>query len=358
MQEEVHLGLLGEAGVSLESNILKIEAGVLRRLPHLMEIANMRGKALVIADENVWRLYGAPVEEALDVFRKHRLEFIEDNTIAHAFSFAERVIATDVDWVLGFGGGRAVDVAKYAAYIAKRPFCSIPTTVANDGLASPIAVLKRKDGLPKSLGCNMPRCTFLDLDVVRSGPLELIRAGIGDTISNYTALADWELACGRGRDVMNDYAYLMSRDALDMLLSWPNNTIDDAFISILANSLVLSGIAMDFAGTSRPVSGSEHCFSHALDVYGSARNPHGIQVALGALSVLELTGRNASPLWEYLSRFDVKVNPKALGIAKDEFVWCFQHASEMRSGRYTCLDETDLSTGKLESLYDKLVKEL
>jgi len=286
------------------------------------------------------------------------VEMINDNTIAYAFSLAERVIATDVDWVIGFGGGRPVDVAKYAAYIAKKPFCSIPTTVANDGLASPIAVLKRRDGLPKSLGCAMPKCTFLDLDVVCAGPKDLIRAGIGDTISNLTALSDWDLACARGRDVMNDYAYLMSRDSLSMLMSSMYSYMDAEFVSLLANSLVLSGIAMDFAGTSRPVSGSEHCFSHALDMHGNSHNPHGIQVALGSVAVLELTDRDSASVREYLSRFDVGINPMRLGITKDEFVYCFQNASAMRPGRYTCLDEADLSKNHLIDLYDRLVKEL
>ena len=343
----------------MKLNTLKVAPGILRDLEDLMSRAGMGGKALLVADEVVWGLYGAPVAAAIEsIFNKYRLELVSDNTIAYAFSMAERVIATDVDWIVGFGGGRAVDVGKYAAYIAKRPFASIPTTVANDGLCSPIAVLKRRDGIPKSLGCAMPACTFLDIDVVRAGPIELIKAGIGDTISNLTALADWELACARGRDEMNDYAFLMSRDALDMLMASSATCITEDFVTLLANSLVLSGIAMDFAGTSRPVSGSEHCFSHALDVYGDVHNPHGIQVALGALSVLELTERDNTEVKEYLERYNVQVNPRLLGIEEDLFVHCFQHASSMRPGRYTYLDEADLSSLKLKSLYDRLVKEL
>ena len=71
-------------------------------------------------------------------------------------SVAERVIATDIDCIVGMGGGRVLDVCKYASYISKRPLLSIATTMANDGIASPIAVLMRKDKKPKSLGCAMP----------------------------------------------------------------------------------------------------------------------------------------------------------------------------------------------------------
>ena len=47
---------------------------------------------------------------------------------------------------------------------------------------------------------------------------QLIKAGIGDTISNYMALMDWDFAVSRGQDEMNGYAYMMSRTSLDALM--------------------------------------------------------------------------------------------------------------------------------------------
>ena len=273
-------------------------------------------------------------------------------------NIAERVIATDIDCIVGMGGGRVLDVCKYASFISKRPYLSIPTTAANDGIASPVAVLKRQDDRPKSLGAAIPSMTLIDIDVIASGPIQNIKAGIGDTISNYTALKDWELAVERGKDEMHGFAYLMSQNSLDALMKTKYNSITPDFIEVLVNSLVLSGIAMDFAGSSRPVSGSEHLFSHALDYYGSKRNLHGIQVALGTVAVLKLIENPIASVTDYLQRFDVNINPKQLGIDEDLFVYCMQHATTMRSNRYTYLHEVDLSTDRVKQIYKELVSEL
>ncbi|WP_230688576.1 iron-containing alcohol dehydrogenase, partial [Streptococcus pneumoniae] len=80
----------------------------------------------------------------------------------------ERAIATDIDCIVGMGGGRVLDVCKYASFISKRPYLSIPTTAANDGIASPVAVLKRQDDRPKSLGAAIPSMTLIDIDVIAS----------------------------------------------------------------------------------------------------------------------------------------------------------------------------------------------
>lgn len=285
-------------------------------------------------------------------------EYVNYNTITYAMSIAERIIATDIDCVVGMGGGKVLDVCKYASYISKRPFLSIPTTVANDGIASPIAVLKRKDGKPKSLGCFSPQILLVDTEIVANSPIELVKAGIGDTISNYMALLDWEFAVRHGKDEMNGYAYLMSKNALDVLMKTQYSTINSKFVEVLVNSLVLSGIAMDFAGSSRPVSGSEHLFSHALDYYCEKKNLHGIQVALGTVAMLKLIEHSQVEVLEYLKRFEVDINPKHLGIDEETFIFCLQNATKMRTNRYTYLHEIKLTKEELKRIYKELVEEL
>ena len=285
------------------TEILKIGPGYLRQVEETLWDRRISGKLLYVSDPMVDKLYGQIVRPQLTSVGRVKEEVVDSNTIAYAMSVAERVIATDIDCIVGMGGGRVLDVCKYASYISKRPLLSIATTMANDGIASPIAVLMRKDKKPKSLGCAMPSMLIVDTEVIRQGPSQLIKAGIGDTISNYTALLDWELAVSRKREEMNGYAYLMSKTSLDALMKTQYSEIEPGFLEVLANSLVLSGIAMQFAGTSRPVSGSEHLFSHALDYFSDVKNLHGIQVALGAVAVLMLIGRDA-PEPVYLSARD------------------------------------------------------
>ena len=198
----------------------------------------------------------------------------------------------------------------------------------------------------------------MDTEVVLHGPIENIKAGIGDTMSNYMALLDWDFAVAKGKDDMNRYTYLMSQTSLDVLMKTQYNSISLDFVEVLTKSLVLSGIAMEFAGSSRPVSGSEHLFSHALDYYGKQRNLHGLQVALGTVAVLKLIHHPYDEVLKYLERFEVNVNPRTLNIEEDLFIFCMQNATKMRSNRYTYLHEMDLSKTRLKLIYKELTREL
>lgn len=339
-------------------NSLSISPGNINNISQMLTSNQINGKILYVSDDVVDGLFGNIVKRQLKEIGQVKEEYVDNNTISYAMSIAERIIATDIKCIVGVGGGRVLDVCKYAAFIAKIPLLSIPTTMANDGIASPVAVLKRQDNKPKSLGCAMPSMLLLDTELVLNSPTALIKAGIGDTMSNYTALMDWDLACLRHKDEMNGYAYLMSKTSLDALMKTQYTSICPEFIEVLANSLVLSGIAMDFAGSSRPVSGSEHLFSHALDYYGKIHNLHGIQVALGTLAVLKIIGSDYSVVVDYLKKFNVVVNPKKLGIDKETFVFCLQRATTMRENRYTYLHESDLSEQKLKKIYEELEREL
>ncbi|MBQ9719824.1 MAG: iron-containing alcohol dehydrogenase family protein, partial [Oscillospiraceae bacterium] len=293
----------------MRHHMLKIGAGKLHEVASTLREAEVGGKLLYISGPIVDEMYGPVVRPQLEEVAQIERLTVDRNTISCAMSVAERMIAADVDGIFGMGGGRVLDVCKYAAFITKKPFLSIPTALANDGIASPVAVLKREDNKPKSLGSAMPTMILLDTAVLATCPPQLIQAGMGDTISNYMALKDWDLAVRRGKDTMNGYAYLMSKNSLDALLKTQYDTICPEFIDVLANSIVLSGLAMDFAGSSRPVSGAEHLFSHALDYYGSKQSLHGLQVALGTVAVLRLIGEDDGEVLRYLRKFDVDINP-------------------------------------------------
>lgn len=342
----------------MKSNYLKIGNGTIGSVSEVLKENGISGKILYVADPFVDKIYGDNVREQIASVGNLKIEYADYNTIEYAMVIAERVIATDVDCIVGLGGGRVLDVCKYAAYISKCPYLAIPTTISNDGIASPIAVLKRQDDKPKSLGAKIPSMILLDTNVIINGPIDNIKAGIGDTISNYMALLDWDFAVSKGRDEMNRYAYLMSQSSLDALMKTQYDSICPEFIEVLVNSLVLSGIAMDFAGSSRPVSGSEHLFSHALDYYGKKRNLHGLQVALGTVAGLKVIGHSDHEVIEYLKRFEVDVNPRSLEVDEDTFIYCMQNATKMRSNRYTYLNEVDLSDAKLKKVYKQLVNEL
>lgn len=338
--------------------ILKIEKGAIYKLKEVLNDCVEGGKILYVSDPIVKNLYGDIVQSQIENWGDVIQETVDNNTISYSMHLAEMVISKDIRQIVALGGGKVLDVCKYAAYISKRPMISIPTTLANDGIASPIAVLKREDNKPQSLGCSIPKFLLLDIDLILKSPIELIKAGIGDTISNYMALKDWMFAVERKKDTMNGYAYLMSQTAIDALMKTQFTSISSDFVRVLANSIVLSGIAMDFAKSSRPVSGSEHLFSHALDYYSPIHNLHGIQVALGTIAVLKLVREDYSTVLSYLKRFDVDINPIRLNIDEDIFTLCMQKATSMRNNRYTYLHEADLSDSNIKKIYNELLEEL
>ena len=335
--------------------LLKIERDALLKLFYFLDQNNIKfKKAILITDEIIYDKYRLLIEK---VFKNHadQIQFykIEDNSIKTAINLSERIIEDEIDCVFGFGGGKVLDIAKYASFISKRIYISIPTAIAHDGIASPIAVLKSKNGFSKSLGAKIPDAILIDIKVLSECPIRLIEAGIGDTLSNYTAIYDWKIAGRANKVKLNDFSILLSDLSFNSLFRMKKTEItSDEFLIQLSESIVLSGMAMEIAGTSRPCSGSEHLFSHAIDTYLNKSNLHGIQVALGAVVSAFLQKRNYVKLIDFLKTYKICIKPSALDISWDDFLLAWKNGKTTRTDRYTILDEiTDLEE-KLLSIYN------
>ena len=179
-----------------------------------------------------------------------------------------------------------------------------------------------------------------------------MKAGVGDTISNYTALYDWKLGCEENSDRPNDFAYMLSETAFTSLLySEAKSLTTVPGIQMLAQSLVLSGLAMQIAGNSRPCSGSEHLFCHAMDELFEHNIPHGILVALGSVVACRLQGRDHHILLDFLEAYDISVSPKTLNITEEEFIKAWMFAKEVRK-RYTILNKINLQPEIFRQMYE------
>src|SRR5215469_3292552 len=189
--------------------------------------------------------------------------------------------------LIGVGGGKALDVAKYAASLAELPYFAVPTSLSNDGFCSPQASLTL-EGKRRSLHTNLPEAVVVDLTVCQQAPLTLWHSGIGDLSSKFTAVSDWKLAYHRRGVPINDLAALISDASVFQFLA--NPVLDEQGIQLLATALMLNGIAMEIAGSSRPASGSEHLISHALDMTGARQRLHGLQTGTAAYLVSSLQG--------------------------------------------------------------------
>lgn len=242
--------------------------------------------------------------------------------------------------VVGVGGGRVLDAAKYSAGRAGLPMVAVATNLAHDGIASPVSILEH-DGTRSSNGVPIPAAVVVDLDVVRAAPQRYLNAGVGDVLSNLSAVADWELA----RDVIGEpedgLASSMARTAAVSLLHHPGAGQDLGFLTTLAEGLVMSGLAMAVAGTTRPCSGACHEISHAIDRLFPAKSaPHGEQVAVGARFATFVRGDQATlaAMTDSLRRRDLPLTPMDLGLTSDEFAAAVAFAPQTRPDRFTILE--------------------
>jgi|LSQX01.3.fsa_nt_gb glycerol-1-phosphate dehydrogenase [NAD(P)+] len=324
------------------------------------EFNNIRSKKIMVfTSKGIYEKFKRDIDKLLNEYKRISIIYVEDSTYDIAVDVAKRISIQDFDIIIGFGGGKILDTAKYASYVSKKKYVAIPTTLSNDGVASPIAVLKTYEGKAKSFGCKSADGIIIDTNIIKDAPNKLLMAGIGDTVSNYTALFDWKLESKHKGIHPNDFAYLLSDTALNMLLfSREEHIRNEHFIRQLAQSLVLSGLAMDIAGNSRPCSGSEHLFSHSLDEHYNINVPHGLKVALGSIASCVFQNRSYEPIVTFLKRNDVEISPERLGISKEVFIGAWLKAQATRPDRFSVLNTIDLNEKYLDKIYNEITEVL
>jgi len=278
-----------------------------------------------------------PSLRAADVFH------VTGSSVDAAGQLAGQLRQRSYDALVGIGGGRTLDVTKYAAARVGLPMVSVATNLAHDGIASPVSILDF-DGGRGSFGVPMPIAVVVDLDYVRSSPVRMVRSGIGDVVSNLSAIADWLLAAQARMEPVDGLAVTFARTAAEALLHRHDGIDSDDFLTALAEALVLSGMAMAVAGTSRPCSGGCHEISHAIDQLFPGKGSHGEQVGLGALFTFFLREdwARAEQIDACLRRHGLPRLPRDLDLDDDQFVDAVLLGPSTRPDRYTILEHLDL----------------
>jgi glycerol-1-phosphate dehydrogenase [NAD(P)+] len=283
-----------------------------------------------------------PTLDSADIFT------VVGGTLDAALELAEKLRARSYDAVVGIGGGKTIDTAKYAATRYGIPMVSVATSLANDGIASPTASLDH-DGTRGSYGVHIPIAVVVDLDFVEKGPERQSRAGIAEMVSNISALADWELARDVRGEKVDGLAVTLAQIGAEAVLNHPGDMSDDGFVTVLAGGLITSGLAMAVCGSSRPCSGGCHEISHAIDMTLGDKALHAEQVGVGALFCTHLRGDEVrfGQLNEVLRRHALPRLPADLGLSLDEFVNVVRFAPRTRPDRYTILEHLDMSADQV-----------
>jgi glycerol-1-phosphate dehydrogenase [NAD(P)+] len=245
--------------------------------------------------------------------------------------------------VLGIGGGAKIDVAKLSSARCGIPYFSIPTTASHDGIASPLASIK---GLAKpfSVMAQSPMAIIADTDIIIRSAQRLTASGCGDVIAKITAVRDWRLA----HRVKGEYygAYAASLALMSAKLVMENADLmkpgDEEGLRVLLEALISCGVAMAIAGSSRPGSGAEHMFSHALDSLTSKPALHGEKCGLGTIMMAYMYGLDWKRIRDKLKRVGAPTTAEELGIEPADIVKALVEAREVRPERYTILQEKPL----------------
>jgi glycerol-1-phosphate dehydrogenase [NAD(P)+] len=264
-------------------------------------------------------------------------------TLDDAIRLADEMKSGHYDAVVGLGGGKIIDCAKFAAARIGLPLVAVATNLSHDGLCSPVATLDNDAGRG-SYGVPNPIAVVIDLDVIREAPVRFVRAGIGDAVSNVSAIADWRLAERERGEAVDGVAVTFARIAATSIVHREDGIEDDGFLIALAEALVLSGLAMAIAGSSRPCSGGDHEILHAIDVLFPGTANHGELAGAASLftSFLREDHGLAQGIDACLRRHDLPRTPGDLGLTEEQFVEAVVRAPSTRPDRFTILEHLAL----------------
>lgn len=329
--------MLVRAQITIPS-LVRIKPGALDRIGIYLEREAFQ-RAVVIHSSD---LDAALIQRVTTSLAAHQVEVLQLRTVERAsFEQATEMFAAlpgNCQAVIGLGGGKALDTAKYAAFLARLPYYAMPTSLSNDGFGSPQSSLTLA-GKRKSLACSIPFALVIDTEICLHAPNFLWLSGVGDLISKVTAIADWKLAFYAVGTPVNDFAALLSDATVFQFMARPAQDLDG--VSLLGSALMLNGIAMEISGSSRPASGSEHLISHALDQLSARPRLHGLQVGVATYIVSILQGQGTERIAQVLDASGFWQGIAADPFSRREWLAAVALAPSLKDDFYTVLSSRD-----------------
>ena len=315
-------------------------------------------KAIVISEEFLIGIYKEKIEDISHDFGNAEIYAMGGASFDEAVAIAKKVCVEDIKVIIGIGGGRVLDTAKYAAHISKAVYICMPTSLSNDSLASPFSVLETYGKARKTFACKIPTAIIVDTNMIINAPEGQTLSGIGDTIAKHTALYDWKFSAAETGTQVDDFAYALSRMSFDSVYHCDEQNMKSrVFIRILSRALVMGGLAMEIAGSSRPCSGSEHLFAHAIEeYYPDIKISHGLAVALGTVPACIFQGQDPAGIMSFFKTHGLVIDPAHYGITEDMFADMWEKARTVRTGRITVLDKTKHDKVQLSEIYKRMAE--
>lgn len=275
---------------STDMKIVEISAGASEKLAETLRKLG-HDRVFWIADDNTWPILG---EKAVEQLREGG--FFHSGVVLPGDVHADELgigrvlmhIDRDADVLLTIGSGTLNDIAKFVSHRMHIPYVILASAPSMDGFASNVAAMTT-DKMKTTYEAHIPEAILADLDILSKAPMEMIAAGVGDILGKYNALCDWKVASLITGEYYCESIVSLMREAVEKVVeSVPGlaKREPEAFEG-LTEALILSGIAMGFAGNSRPASGSEHHLSHFWEMRFLAEDRkallHGTKVGVGTV---------------------------------------------------------------------------
>jgi glycerol-1-phosphate dehydrogenase [NAD(P)+] len=342
----------GKARGMVFPRVVLVGHGVLADLGSTCRQFDFPDRGIVITGPKTAELAG---NRATEILRDAK--FDATMLVAHEATEAEvdrveaEVRGASARFLVGAGGGSKIDITKVIANRLHIPFVSLPTSAAHDGISSPRASIHGSPTVTSTQAA-VPVGVIADTELIVKAPFRLLASGCADVISNLTAVLDWRLAVRLRNEEFSSTAATLSeyaaQEIIDHATSIKPNLEESVWISI--RPILVAGIAMSVAGSSRPCSGSEHLFSHALDRVSEHPSLHGEQCGVGAIMMMYLHGGDWRRLRTALHTIGAPTTARELGVRNEEVVNALVMAHAVRPDRYTILGDNGLTREAAERL--------
>ena len=315
----------------------------------LKSLKNIK-KVSLVSGNNVKKIVQSKIESSLSASKIQMVwHLAKTNDKKSIQQIEQNVGKSKSELIVGVGGGRSVDIAKIIGFNLDLPFVSIPTSASHDGIASPFVSIKGNK--PHSLVATAPLGVFVDVDIIKKAPKKLLASGCGDLIAKITAVRDWQL----GRDKTGEYYGRYSADLALMsakILMEHSSRFSKKGLDIreVVEALISAGVASCIAGSSRPCSGAEHLFSHAVDKLEPGIGLHGEKCGIGAIMIAKLQGQDWRKIVKTLKSVGAPTTAKEIGLKSEVLAEALTIAQSLRPERYTILKEVNMNENKAINL--------
>ena len=304
---------------------------------------NKPKKVSLICGTNVQKVLKVKIEKSLKI---KKIQFVWhtsiDNQIKSINKIEKNVKKDKSNLIVGIGGGRSVDTAKLISYNLSIPFVSLPTAASHDGMASPFVSVKSDK--PHSIVASAPMGVFVDIDIIKKAPSKLLASGCGDLIANIIAVKDWQLGHKKTKEYYGRYAADLAMMSAKIVMENSSEFAKKGLDArVIVEGLISAGVASCIAGSSRPCSGAEHLFSHALDKIAPGIGLHGEKCGIGSIMMAKLQGQDWKKIIKTLKDVGAPTTAKQIQLKSNMIVEALMIAQELRPERYTILKEIKMT---------------